>query len=159
MNHLREAFRPEFLNRVDETVLFSPLTRSEITEITALQFERISERLLERMIRLEATDEAIAHIGEAAWDPAYGARPIKRYLQKHVESALARKLVEGEVAEGSLVRMTLKEGADETSGVGVAGELVDMKLEKLDFEIEAPVETGKAEAREGEESSPESMSA
>jgi len=159
MNHLREAFRPEFLNRVDETVLFSPLTRSEITEITGLQFDRISERLRERMIRLEATDEAIAHIGEAAWDPVYGARPIKRYLQKHVESALARKLVEGEVAEGSLVRMTLKEGADETSGVGVAGELVDMKLEKLDFEIEAPVETGKAEAREGEESSPESMSA
>ena len=159
MNHLREAFRPEFLNRVDETVLFSPLTRSEITAITVLQFERISERLLERMIRLEATDEAISHIGEAAWDPVYGARPIKRYLQKHVESALARKLVEGAVAEGSLVRMTLKEGADETSGVDVAGELVNLKLKKLDFEIEAPVETGKAEVHEGGESSPESMSA
>jgi ATP-dependent Clp protease ATP-binding subunit ClpB len=120
-------------------VLFSPLTRSEITEITALQFERISERLLERMIRLEATDEAIAHIGEAAWDPAYGARPIKRYLQKHVESALARKLVEGAVAEGALVRMTLKEG-------------------EIDFEIEVP-ELVESAAAVGDEGSPESLSA
>ena len=159
MNHLRDAFRPEFLNRVDETVLFSPLTRSEITEITALQFERISERLLDRMIRIEASDEAIAHIGEAAWDPVYGARPIKRYLQKHVESALARKLVEGGVPEGSLVRMVLKDSDNETSGVDAEGEVRALKLKELDFEIEAPVETAKAEAREGEDTPPEAKSA
>ena len=91
------------------------------------------------MIRLEATDEAIAHIGEAAWDPGYGARPIKRYLQKHVESALARRLVEGAVAEGSLVRMTLKEG-------------------ESDFEIEAP-EPAESAAVAGEDTQPESLSA
>ena len=139
MNHLREAFRPEFLNRVDETVLFSPLTRGEITEITALQCERICERLRERMIQFEATEEAISHIGEAAWDPAYGARPIKRYLQKHVESALARRLVEGAVAEGSLVRMTLKEG-------------------EIDFEIEAPA-LAESISTAGEDTPPEAMSA
>ena len=139
MNHLREAFRPEFLNRVDETVLFSPLTRGEITEITALQFERICERLRERMIQFEATEEAISYIGEAAWDPAYGARPIKRYLQKHVESALARRLVEGAVAEGSLVRMTLKEG-------------------EIDFEIEAPA-LAESISTAGEDTPPEAMSA
>ena len=139
MNHLREAFRPEFLNRVDETVLFSPLTRGEITEITALQFERICERLRERMIQFEATEEAISYIGEAAWDPAYGARPIKRYLQKHVESALARRLVEGAVAEGSLVRMTLKEG-------------------EIDFEIEAPA-FAESISTAGEDTPPEAMSA
>ena len=139
MNRLQEAFRPEFLNRVDETVLFSPLTRGEITEITALQFERICERLRERMIQLEATEEAIAHIGKAAWDPVYGARPIKRYLQKHVESALARRLVEGAVAEGSLIRMTLKEG-------------------EIDFEIEAPALAESAPTA-GEDAPPEAMSA
>ena len=139
MNHLREAFRPEFLNRVDETVLFSPLTRGEITEITALQCERICERLRERMIQFEATEEAISYIGEAAWDPAYGARPIKRYLQKHVESALARRLVEGAVAEGSLVRMTLKEG-------------------EIDFEIEAPA-LAESISTAGEDTPPEAMSA
>ena len=139
MNHLREAFRPEFLNRVDETVLFSPLTRGEITEITALQCERICERLRERMIQFEATEEAISYIGEAAWDPVYGARPIKRYLQKHVESALARRLVEGAVAEGSLVRMTLKEG-------------------EIDFEIEAPA-LAESASTAGEDTPPEAMSA
>ena len=139
MNHLREAFRPEFLNRVDETVLFSPLTRGEITEITALQCERICERLRELMIQFEATEEAISYIGEAAWDPAYGARPIKRYLQKHVESALARRLVEGAVAEGSLVRMTLKEG-------------------EIDFEIEAPA-LAESISTAGEDTPPEAMSA
>ena len=159
MDHLRAAFRPESLIRVDETVLFSPLTRSEITEITALQFERISQRLLERMIRLEASDEAIAHIGEAAWDPVYGARPIKRYLQKHGESALARKLVEGGVPEGSLVRMILTDSDDETSGVDAEGEVCSLKLKELDFKIEAPVETGKAEVRGGEDTPPEAKSA
>jgi len=159
MNHLREAFRPEFLNRVDETVLFSPLTRGEITEITALQFERIRERLGERMIRFEAADEAIAHIGEEAWDPVYGARPIKRYLQKHVESALARKLVEGEVTEGSLVRMSLKESEEETSGVDAEGEMCSVKLKELDFEIEGPVDTAGTEAQVDEDTRPEARSA
>ena len=91
------------------------------------------------MIQLEATEEAISHIGEAAWDPVYGARPIKRYLQKHVESALARRLVEGAVAEGSLVRMTLKEG-------------------EIDFEIEAPA-LAESISTAGEDTPPEAMSA
>ena len=91
------------------------------------------------MIRLEATDEAIAHIGEAAWDPVYGARPIKRYLQKHVESALARRLVEGAVAEGWRVRMVLKKG-------------------EIDFEIEAPT-PAESDSTAGEDTQPEAMSA
>ncbi|MBX5474499.1 MAG: AAA family ATPase, partial [Thermoleophilia bacterium] len=93
---LREHFRPEFLNRIDEIVEFSPLSREQIGEIVELQLERLRGRLAERRISLELTDAAKQAIAEAGWDPAYGARPLKRAIQRLVENPLALRLLEGE---------------------------------------------------------------
>ena len=97
---LREHFRPEFLNRIDEIVEFQPLTREQLGEIVELQLARLRERLAERGLGLELTDAAKELVAEAGWDPAYGARPLKRALQRLVENPLALRLLEGEFAGG-----------------------------------------------------------
>ncbi|MBA3401837.1 MAG: AAA family ATPase, partial [Actinobacteria bacterium] len=101
---LQEQFRPEFLNRIDEIVVFEPLTREQLTEIVELQLSRLRERLAERRIELELTDSAKELIAEAGWDPAYGARPLKRAIQRLLENPLALELLEGRFAEGDIVR-------------------------------------------------------
>ncbi|MGM0575897.1 MAG: ATP-dependent chaperone ClpB [Myxococcota bacterium] len=110
MQQLRSHFRPEFLNRVDEVVLFKPLTRDEIREIVKLQLERVNERLADRRIVLAATDEAASFIANAGYDPTYGARPLKRYIQRHVETGLGRRIIAGEVPEGSRVTIDARGG-------------------------------------------------
>jgi len=110
MAELRAHFRPEFLNRVDEIVLFKPLTLSEIKRIVELQLELLRQRLAERHIRLELTEAAREHIARAGYDPVYGARPLKRYLQRHIETVLARKVLAGEVTDHSLVTVDCKNG-------------------------------------------------
>jgi ATP-dependent Clp protease ATP-binding subunit ClpB len=100
---LREHFRPEFLNRIDEVVVFEPLTREQLSEIVELQLERLRARLAERGISVELTPAAKEHLAEAGWDPAYGARPLKRALQRLVENELAKRLLEGEFAEGDTI--------------------------------------------------------
>ncbi len=100
LEELRRHFRPEFLNRVDETVLFTPLRREEVGRIVELQAQRLKKRLEERNIGLELSPEAKAFIAEAAYDPVYGARPLKRYMQQHVETPLSRRIVAGEVRDG-----------------------------------------------------------
>jgi ATP-dependent Clp protease ATP-binding subunit ClpB len=107
---LHEHFRPEFLNRIDEVVVFEPLTREQLAEIVELQLERLRARLAERGLDLELTDAAKEHLAEAGWDPTYGARPLKRALQRLVENPLALKLLEGEFAEGDTVRVDAKDG-------------------------------------------------
>src|SRR5215210_1864827 len=107
---LREFFRPEFLNRVDEVVEFQPLTREQLAEIVELQLERLRARLAERGIELELTDEAKQVLAEAGWDPTYGARPLKRALQRMVENPLALRLLEGEFGDGNAVRVDAKDG-------------------------------------------------
>ena len=102
---LQEQFRPEFLNRIDEIVVFEPLTREQLTEIVELQLGRLRERLAERRIELELTDEAKEHLAEAGWDPAYGARPLKRAIQRMLENPLALELLEGRFSEGDAVRV------------------------------------------------------
>jgi ATP-dependent Clp protease ATP-binding subunit ClpB len=102
---LRERFRPEFLNRVDEIVEFAPLSRDQIGEIVELQLERLRVRLAERGITLELTDAAKEALAEAGWDPAYGARPLKRAIQRLVENPLALRLLEGDFADGDTVRV------------------------------------------------------
>ena len=92
---LQEQFRPEFLNRIDEIVVFEPLTRDQLAEIVELQLGRLRERLAERRIELELTDGAKEHLAEAGWDPAYGARPLKRAIQRMLENPLALELLEG----------------------------------------------------------------
>jgi ATP-dependent Clp protease ATP-binding subunit ClpB len=105
---LQEQFRPEFLNRIDEIVVFEPLTREQLTEIVELQLTRLRERLAERRIELELTDAAKEHLAEAGWDPAYGARPLKRAIQRLLENPLALELLEGRFAEGDTVQVDVQ---------------------------------------------------
>jgi len=111
MGELRRAFRPEFLNRVDEIALFLPLTRAEIKRIVALQLKGLQKRLADRQISFEPTEAALDLVAAAGYDPVYGARPLKRYIQRHVETALGRKLVGGEIADGTVVVLDARDGA------------------------------------------------
>jgi ATP-dependent Clp protease ATP-binding subunit ClpB len=107
---MREHFRPEFLNRIDEIVVFEPLTRDQLGEIVELQLARLWTRLAERGIALELTDEAKEHIAEVGWDPTYGARPLKRAIQRLVENPLALRLLEGDFGDGDTVRVDVSDG-------------------------------------------------
>jgi ATP-dependent Clp protease ATP-binding subunit ClpB len=107
---MTEVFRPEFLNRIDEIVEFHPLSKEQIGEIVELQLQRVEARLAERGLRLELTDEARAVLAEAGWDPTYGARPLKRAIQRLLENPLALRLLEGEFSEGDTVRVDAKDG-------------------------------------------------
>jgi ATP-dependent Clp protease ATP-binding subunit ClpB len=107
---MRDVFRPEFLNRIDEIVEFEPLTREQLAEIVDLQLERLRARLVERGIELELTDEAKHVLAEAGWDPTYGARPLKRAIQRLVENPLALRLLEGDFGEGDTVRVDSRDG-------------------------------------------------
>jgi ATP-dependent Clp protease ATP-binding subunit ClpB len=109
MADLRDHFRPEFLNRIDDTVLFKPLTLEEITEIVDLLVSSLNKRLEDRKVSVEFTVSAKKWIGEKGYDPTYGARPLKRFLQKQVETQLARALVAGDVEERSKVTFSIKD--------------------------------------------------
>jgi ATP-dependent Clp protease ATP-binding subunit ClpB len=110
MAELRAHFRPEFLNRVDDIVLFKSLTLSEIKRIVELQLKLLRARLAERHIELELTEPAKEHVAREGYDPIYGARPLKRYLQRHVETPLSRKLISGEMGDHSRVIVDFKSG-------------------------------------------------
>jgi ATP-dependent Clp protease ATP-binding subunit ClpB len=110
MAELRAHFRPEFLNRVDEIVLFKPLTLAEITRIVELQLALLRQRLANRHIELELTDAARDHIAREGYDPVYGARPLKRFIQRNVETALSRKILAGEIRDNSRVIVDFKRG-------------------------------------------------
>ena len=107
---MREHFRPEFLNRIDEIVEFHPLSREQLGAIVELQLARLRARLVERGISLELTDVAKEVVTEAGWDPAYGARPLKRAIQRLVENPLALRLLEGDFAEGDTIRVDARGG-------------------------------------------------
>jgi ATP-dependent Clp protease ATP-binding subunit ClpB len=109
-DELRDRFRPEFLNRVDEIVEFKPLSRGQIAEIVDLQLARLRDRLTERGITLDLTDAAKEALAEAGWDPAYGARPLKRAIQRFVENPLALRLLDGEFADGDTIRVDAEDG-------------------------------------------------
>lgn len=109
MADLRDHFRPEFLNRVDDIVLFKPLSLEEITSIVDLLLNSLNRRLKDRKVSITFTPAAKKWIGEKGYDPSYGARPLKRFLQKQVETQLARALVAGEIDEGSEVAFTVKD--------------------------------------------------
>jgi ATP-dependent Clp protease ATP-binding subunit ClpB len=110
VDQLRDRFRPEFLNRIDEVVVFEPLSREQIAEIVDLQLERLRSRLAERGIALELTEPAKDALAEAGWDPAYGARPLKRAIQRLVENPLALRLLEGDFTAGDTVRVDAHDG-------------------------------------------------
>ena len=103
MSELRGHFRPEFLNRLDEIILFKPLTKDNIGNIITLLMAELNERLADRNISVELSDAAKAFIVENGYDPIYGARPLKRYLQKHVETLSAKLILADEVSEGDTI--------------------------------------------------------
>lgn len=110
MNQLRGSFRPEFLNRLDEIIMFKPLTKSNIGMIINLLVQELNQRLLDREIYIELTDRAKAFIVEHGYDPVYGARPLKRYLQKHVETLSAKLILQGDVGIGEKIMIDEKDG-------------------------------------------------
>ena len=105
MGELRAHFRPEFLNRVDEIVLFTPLTETEIEEIVDIMFADLRARLAERRMTLEVSTAARQFIARKGFDPVYGARPLRRYISREVETAIGRALLAGTVPDGSLIEV------------------------------------------------------
>ena len=103
LDALRQQFRPEFLNRVDETVVFHSLSREHLKEIVEIQLERLRTRLSERHITLELTDRAREHLAAVGYDPSYGARPLKRVIQRELETPLGRSLLKGDIKDGERV--------------------------------------------------------
>ncbi len=111
LREMRAHFRPEFLNRVDDIVLFKPLTLAEIERIVELQLDLIRKRIEARSIQLHLTEAAREFVARQGYDPVYGARPLKRYLQREIETALSRKLLMGEISDGAQVTVDAKKGA------------------------------------------------
>ena len=109
MSQLRAHFRPEFLNRLDETILFKPLTKENIRGIIDLLIADVNKRLAEKELTIELTEKARDYVTEQGYDPVYGARPLKRYLQKHVETLAARMILGGEVHQGDTIVLDVNE--------------------------------------------------
>jgi ATP-dependent Clp protease ATP-binding subunit ClpB len=115
---LRKSFRPEFLNRIDETILFKPLTLEEITSIVDLLMVDLNKRLADRQVSVKLDVKAKEWVAEKGYDPVFGARPLKRYLQRNLETKLARALIAGEIGEGSVITFTVQD--DELAPVQAA---------------------------------------
>jgi ATP-dependent Clp protease ATP-binding subunit ClpB len=107
LTELRGHFRPEFLNRIDDIVLFTPLTLPQIEHIVELQLEELRHRLAERQIRFDITPEARRLIAQHGFDPVYGARPLRRYIAHEVETKIGRALVRGDIGQGGTVTVTV----------------------------------------------------
>ena len=110
MNDLRAHFRPEFLNRLDEIIMFRPLTKQNIRAIIDLLAEDVNKRLEEKELRIELTEAAKDFVVDGGYDPMYGARPLKRYLQKNVETLAAKLILAGNVGRGSAILIDVKDG-------------------------------------------------
>jgi ATP-dependent Clp protease ATP-binding subunit ClpB len=100
---LRQQFRPEFLNRIDETILFRPLSRDDLRQIVTLQIERLRQRLATQRVELTLTTEAVDLLAEVGYDPSWGARPLKRAIQQYLETRIAKQILEGKIREGAKV--------------------------------------------------------
>ncbi|HXU10048.1 MAG TPA: AAA family ATPase, partial [Blastocatellia bacterium] len=122
LDALRHHFRPEFLNRVDETIVFHSLSEEDLKKIVDIQLDRLRGRLAERRITLELTDEAKTHLAVTGYDPVYGARPLKRAIQREIETPLSRAILKGEVKDSSVVRVGVSGGAITFSSAPLAAE-------------------------------------
>ncbi len=111
MDMVGQHFRPEFINRVDDTVVFKPLEAEQIKKIAAIQIQRVASRLRAREIKLDVDDAALLFLARAGFDPIYGARPLKRAIQQHLENPLAEAMLQGEYAAGTMVNVTVKDNA------------------------------------------------
>jgi len=109
MEIVGEHFRPEFINRIDETVVFHPLGREQIRAITSVQIDYLCQRLRDRDIELNLSAKALDHLGEAGFDPVYGARPLKRAIQQQLENALAQEILSGRFVAGDVISVDVKD--------------------------------------------------
>jgi ATP-dependent Clp protease ATP-binding subunit ClpB len=110
MDLLRKQLRPEFLNRVDEIIMFTPLTRSQIKDIVKLQLARLSERLQHAGVRMAASEEAMAYLADSGYDPQFGARPVKRVIQKEVLNELSKALLRNTIDKTNQVVLDVFDG-------------------------------------------------
>ena len=110
INELRAHFRPEFLNRLDETIMFKPLTKKDVGQIIDLLIKDVNKRLVEREVSIELTDAAKEYVVEGGYEPLYGARPLKRYMQKHIETLAAKLILEGNVGRGCNIVIDVADG-------------------------------------------------
>jgi ATP-dependent Clp protease ATP-binding subunit ClpB len=110
MGELRRSFRPEFLNRVDDVVLFKPLSLAEIKEIVGLQVADLQKRLDSRRLQLELSDAAVDFIARSGYEPVYGARPLKRFIQHELETRIGRALISGEIFDGDIIKVDEENG-------------------------------------------------
>jgi ATP-dependent Clp protease ATP-binding subunit ClpB len=110
MGEVRQHFRPEFLNRVDEVILFERLRRDQMADIVDIQMHRLEELAAARGLKVQLDTAARDWLAERGYDPVYGARPLKRTIQKHVQDALADKILAGDIEDGSLVLISEKKG-------------------------------------------------
>jgi ATP-dependent Clp protease ATP-binding subunit ClpB len=111
MQELRHHFRPEFLNRVDDIITFKPLTLEEVEKIVTLLTRDLTNRLEDRRINIEISEPARKFIAKSGYDPVYGARPLRRYLQREVETRIGRELIRGNVLEGTTLRVDVENDA------------------------------------------------
>ncbi|MFW5986334.1 MAG: AAA family ATPase, partial [Halanaerobiales bacterium] len=106
---LQSNFRPEFINRIDEKIIFNSLSREDLTDIVDIQLDYLRENLADRKLSLEITDKARENLMQLGYDPAYGARPLRRAIQKHIKDELAMELLEGKIEEGDKVLIDWQE--------------------------------------------------
>jgi ATP-dependent Clp protease ATP-binding subunit ClpB len=110
MEALRQHFRPEFLNRIDDIIMFHSLSRSDLTRIVEIQLAHLRRLLAERKITLELTEAAKLHLAEVGYDPTFGARPLKRVIQRELQDPLALHLLQGEFKEGDTIQVEYRNG-------------------------------------------------
>lgn len=111
MDVVRRAFRPEFLNRLDEIILFHRLNRTDMAGIVQIQLKRLNARLAERHIALDLDDTALTWLANKGYEPMYGARPLKRLIQRELENPLAIAILDGHIRDNSTVKIRVKDGA------------------------------------------------
>jgi len=121
-DELRGHFRPEFLNRLDETILFKPLTKENITGIMDLMLASVNKRLVEKQLVIKLTPTAKQYVIDEGYDPAYGARPLKRFLQKHVETLAAKLILEGSISMGDSILIDLDQKTEQLFATAVPAE-------------------------------------
>jgi ATP-dependent Clp protease ATP-binding subunit ClpB len=106
---LRKTIRPEFLNRIDDTIVFTPLSKKDIKEVVKLQFEKVVKRLSGNDVKIEITENAIEWLAEMGYDPHFGARPVKRVLQKYLLNELSKKILSGKVQKDVPITIDISE--------------------------------------------------
>jgi ATP-dependent Clp protease ATP-binding subunit ClpB len=125
MEEVRRAFRPEFLNRLDEILLFNRLSRANMTQIVEIQLNRLRKLLADRKIELKFDGAALQWLANRGYDPVYGARPLKRVIQRSLQNPLATQLLEGKIADGETVDIAVKNGELTVGGEQVLSEAAD----------------------------------